>query len=91
MFIKAYKLSKRVQVSVVSMPGLKNCLKPCILKCLEDLGGEATMSQIQRCLLGKGIETYTESAVMTVASVLGALARWGKVEKVGKFHYRLKK
>jgi hypothetical protein len=72
------------------LAGLKDCLKPCILKCFEELGGEATMSKLQYCLLRSGLETYTGAGVMAVARVLGGLARWGKVERISRFRYRLK-
>jgi hypothetical protein len=75
----------------MALAGLKSYLKPLIIKCLEEIGGEATMAQLQSCLLRHSIETYTDAGVMAIASVLGGLARLGKVEKVKKFHYRLKK
>jgi hypothetical protein len=73
------------------LAGLKDCLKSCILRCLEELGGEATMMQLQLCLLRRGIETFTDAGVMAIASVIGGLVRWGKVERVSKLRYRLKK
>jgi hypothetical protein len=76
---------------VVILAGLKDYLKPCILKCLEELGGEATMAQLQYCLMRHSIETYIGAGVMAISRVLGGLSRWGKVEKVKRFRYRLKK